>query len=160
MRKYLVPIALFLIAMPAAADAPSDQYDSFDRQNDTLRDNKTGLTWDRRLDPQRSRVVTVTGNYTQAETGCTILQVGGKTGRVPSIKELLTLFDEEPHAEANGSGNSAKYIDSRAFPLFRVDVLYFSSTAVDATNVWTLNFQTGEMKPSAKTDTGAVLCTF
>jgi hypothetical protein len=102
-----------VVASVARADAPigsNAQYGVFDEKNDTIADNRTGLTWDR--DPSSTLV-----SFVGAQTYCATLNRGGlATGwRVPSYKELLTLVDESPHPEYDGTTDVYKAIDSHAF---------------------------------------------
>ena len=52
MKRKLLPravlAAIVLLALPAAADAPRDQYERFDGDSPTVRDFYTRLEWDRR----------------------------------------------------------------------------------------------------------------
>ncbi len=159
MRRYLLPIALFLVALPAGATAPSDQYEPFDRQVVVIVDQKTGLTWERNLDSGSHNAVSINGTYDQMAFACPT-QLSGGGGRIPTIKELLTLLDEAPYAQQIKGKIVATYIDSYAFQNMAVDKPFWSSTPVVGTTdqVWTLDFGTGDMRATPKTANAAVRC--
>ena len=155
MRRFLVPVALFLIAVPAAADAPTGQYGFFDARDQFVHDLKTGLDW--------NRFYSATGSFNAAKTACLGGFSTGSAGRVPTIKELMTIFDEEPHKQfdahaPNGLGFRYSYVDTEAFKDMRLDVFYWSSTDAPGGQVWTLDFGTGAMTAHDKTGNGAVRC--
>lgn len=79
---------------------------------------------------------------------------------MPSIKELLTILDEEPHTEYEFSKVVSKMIDALAFPDTPVDLPYWSSTLVPGTadKYWTLSFKTGLMEARLKTDKAYARC--
>jgi hypothetical protein len=155
-RKLLPRVVLgaLLLALPAAADAPTmpPQYAQFDADSATIKDNFTRLEWDR-----RAIVQNVT--YAVGESGCSFLATLQSTGRLPSIKELLTILDEEPHTEYEFSALVAKMIDAPAFADTPVDLPYWSSTpAPGVDRYWTLSFKTGLMEARLKTDKAHARC--
>ncbi len=139
-------ILVMLVTAPALAEpphAPYDQYESFDGDSPLIVDFQTKLTW------QRS-VVSTTADWATANLYCQ----STFGGRLPTIKELLTLFDEEPHEEYFGQLVTV-YIDPDAFGYHTpVTAPYWTSTPANtqATNVWTLDFKSGEMTAAAKSD--------
>lgn len=152
-RRHLLPRlalgAIVLVAAPAAADAPIDQYEQFDRDTREITDHQTTLVW------QRVLAGTPT-TLTMAEIAC-----GAFGGRIPTVKELLTLVDEEPHQEYQSSTLVTKMIDAQAFPGTKVDLPYWTSTpAVTAAtdDYWTVSFADGVTRPKGKTDTAYVRC--
>lgn len=142
-RKLLprVVLAAILLAIPAAADAPRDQYDRFDGDSVTIRDAFTKLEWDR-------RALLRNVPHGTADAGCAFLDALEGTGRLPTIKELLTILDEEPHDEYQAGKVISKHIDADAFPDddSPVDLPYWSSTPGAAGKVWVLSFATGRME--------------
>jgi hypothetical protein len=155
---YLVraSVLALLVVAPALADAPLDQYDSFDKDDVLIRDKKTILVWQRdiRFTP---------APYSGADGFCALWNGAG--GRIPTIKELLTIFDEAPHKEYNGQ-DVLVYTDPLAFGANRtpIDNTYWSSTPVldslgkPTGKVWTLNFGTGQMVDRAKTEQAYYRC--
>lgn len=135
-----------LVATPALAEpphAPYDQYESFDRNTTLIVDFQTKLTWQR-------AVVSSTAVWATADQYCR-LTFGG---RLPTIKELLTLFDEEPHEEYDGQVVNV-YIDPDAFgDKTPVTAPYWTSTPANAggMQVWTLDFKSGEMARASTTN--------
>jgi hypothetical protein len=98
----------------------------------TIADNRTGLTWQRNVDP---------GRYTwdQAKTYCQGLSLAPGGWRLPSFKELLTLVDPTKASPA---------IDSDAFPATPagpIEDASWSSTPVagQTGRAWAVNFNGG-----------------
>lgn len=141
-----------LVATPALAEpphSPYDQYEAFDRNSPLIVDFQTKLTW------QRS-VFSATETWDNANNYCRFTF----GGRLPTIKELLTLFDEEPHEEYDGQRINV-YIDPDAFGnRTPVAAPYWTSTPANTqgTTVWTLDFKTGEMSAAAKSGDGHYRC--
>jgi len=152
MKRKLLPRAILvaiLLALPAAADAPRDQYDRFDQDSTTIKDAWTKLEWDRR---------SVAKVGFGVDANCSIvpsLSVGPVKGRLPTIKELLTILDEEPHPEYEFGANVSKMIDQVAFAGTPVDAPYWSSTPAGAGKVWVLSFADGTMEAMSTTATMA-----
>lgn len=143
MKRRVLPravLAAILLALPAAADAPSDppQYERFDGDSVTIVDAFTKLEWDRRA------VMTNVG-FATASSGCSFLSTLQGTGRLPTVKELLTIVDEDPHVEYEFGKVVTKMIDAPGFPNTPVDLPYWTSTPAGAGKVWTLSFSTGLM---------------
>lgn len=129
-RRVLPRAILFVLAigLPTWADADSDQYEPFNRQNARITDHYTRLVWERR--------VGVSSKY--AAVTC-------PTGtRLPTLKELLTLVDETPHTEYTSSGTlETKMIDRDAFPDTPVDVPYWTSSPEKSGAYFTVDFASG-----------------
>jgi hypothetical protein len=150
MKRNLLPraiLATVLLALPAAADAPTNppQYAQFLGDTDTITDNFTHLQWDRRT------ILSGLGRGAQLSDGvaiCSTLPVFKplNNGRLPTIKELLTLLDEQPHNEYESGSVVPKMIDQLAFDGTPVDLPYWSSTPAGGGMYWTLSFRTGAMQ--------------
>lgn len=129
--------AVVLVAIPAGAafpHAPTDQYATFDYRSQTIRDLKTKLTWTR---------ATASRNFAGAGAYCATF---GANVRLPTVNELLSLVDEEPHQEYEGLGAVTKHIDPDAFPNTPTDLPYWTSTAdllQGGGRRMTVNFGTG-----------------
>lgn len=144
--------ALVLVAVPAAADAPSDQYERFDTDAATIKDAFTTLEWDR-----RGVITNVTSDI--ASSGCGFLASLGNVGRLPTVKELLTLLDEDPHTEYEFGKLVQKMIDQNAFRGSPVDLPYWTSTPAQGVDMfWTVSFSTGAMQPMAKSAKANARC--
>ena len=91
LRVALVAVA---VALPVSADAPiggsDQQYENFDSGNKVIIDRFTKLAWDRPSDPYPAPT-----SFDAAKAYCETQ----RSMRLPSLKELLTLVDEEPHDE-------------------------------------------------------------
>lgn len=155
-RRFLprAVLAVVLLALPAAADAPRDQYDRFDGDSVTIKDAFTKLEWDR-------HGVLENVTYGAAEGGCPFLPSLENVGRLPTIKELLTLLDEEPHPEYEFGKLVDKHLDGTAFFEAPVNQPYWSSTPAEPGKVWGLSFATGLMQqlptdPSTKANARCV----
>jgi len=136
-------LAVLSVALPATALAPPTQYLGFDTQSTEIQDTKTTLVWDRK------RVVKQ-ADPNAAQTYCATTVFPANNGRVPTIKELLTLVDEEPHAEYDTFFKPPfvqKNLDANAFSEGNspIEKPYWSSTpGPNAGEFWTIDFQTGK----------------
>jgi hypothetical protein len=132
---------VFVVALPATADAPQNppQYAQFDRDSAEITDNFTQLVWDRR------RIQKLAQGATNLYCSSTVFP---GAGRAPTVKELLTLVDEEPHQEYDTSQPPArlvlKAIDPSAFPDTPVDAPYWTSTPAGPGKFWAVDFSTGK----------------
>lgn len=155
-KRRLLPrlvLAAILLALPAAADAPRDppQYEAFVSESTTIRDAFTKLEWDRR-NVLRNVALGV-------DAGCSLVASLENVGRVPTVKELLTILDEEPHDEYEFGKVVPKMIDALAFADTPVDKPYWTSTPAPGVDMfWTVSFSTGEMTPRRKTETAHARC--
>ncbi|MDB5213880.1 MAG: hypothetical protein JWO86_1807 [Myxococcaceae bacterium] len=154
-KRKLLPRAVLvaiLLALPAAADAPPTQYDRFDADSLTIKDTFTKIEWDRKG--------VFKSDFNGAAGNCALLTSLQSSGRLPSVKELLTLVDEEPHLEYEFNDNVPKMIDRGAFGGTPIDSPYWTSTPANAAGdmVWTVSFKTGLMSPIAKTSMANARC--
>ena len=154
--RWLLPRALLaamvLVALPSAADAPRDppQYDRFDGDSTIIKDLRTRVEWDRRAILEKK-------NLAEADLYCSALP-SLPSGRLPSIKELLTILDEEPHNEYEFGKLVPKMIDALAFADTPVDLPYWSSSPTGTGSYWALSFKTGLMVPLADTAQANARC--
>lgn len=145
MKRKLLPraiLAALLLVLPAAANAPPDQYAAFDSEALSIKDVFTGLEWDRR---------TVALVPYGVDANCSIVASLNMLGRLPTVKELLTLLDEQPHPEYEFGMNVSKMFDQGAFDRQPVDKPYWTSTPAGPGKVWTVSFANGLMEPLATT---------
>lgn len=132
LRTLRLPLVLALAVAPVMADAPPDQYRPFVRTDTEIQDPHTQLKWQRAVIAQR--------NYQQAQTACPIGY------RLPTVKELLTLVDEEPHAEYESGQIVTKMIDRNAFPGTPAEAFWTSSIfagSAQPQRAWAVHFGTG-----------------
>ena len=147
-RRVLIPFALALVALPVLADAPPDQYRPFVRTDAEIRDAQTGMIW--------LRAPTTPVAFAGALGAC---PSGVVTYRVPTMKELLTLVDEQPHDEYENGTLVPKAIDGNAFPSTPAVPFWTGSLdAADPSSAWTVDFGTGVAAPRPKTETHPVRC--
>jgi hypothetical protein len=151
-RSLRLATLVLLVALPVAADAPRDppQYDPFDKDTTTIKDNFTKLEWDRR--PSGSGVT-----HDVASGTC------GKdpSWRLPTVKELLSIVDEEPHLEYEFGKNVSKTIDQLAFPDTDVSNAYWTLTPGDGTHAgmhWVVDFTTGKTSLQVDSARGNYRC--
>jgi hypothetical protein len=131
-----------LVALPVSAGAPYDQYGSFTGEDEQITDNFTKLVWVRDVSP--------IGTFATAKLAC------GAGTRLPSMKELLTIVDEEPHLEYENNRVVPKMIDPSAFPDTPGSLFWTSSVDPDDSNkVWTVNFRDGTASATEVTTTQA-----
>lgn len=130
--------SLVFLSVTASADAPPDQYDTFLKTTERIRDRYTVLRWDR-FDIVARSTTTLDDDEKFCQTRTT--QLGGP-GRLPTVKELLTLVDETPHDEVTGGTTvEARAIDRNAFPGTPVALPYVSTAG--AGEFWVVDFTTG-----------------
>lgn len=136
-------VALLLVAPPLLADAPIAQYEPFDKDDTEIRDVHTKLLW------QRDKVANQTKRtYASATASCV-----GFSGRIPTVKELLTLVDEEPFSTYEFGQTVEKAVDQGAFGNFTaVDAAYWSSTPAGGGQRWGISFKDGTMVPLNEND--------
>lgn len=134
-RRRLLRFVVFaaLVVAPAAAAppyAPDDQYLAFTSTDTEISDRKTGLVWQR-------------GTFDEPERQADAIQACANVGRrLPTIKELLTLVNEEPDRVYEDAAVVTKLIDRNAFGTFTpVFDSYWSSTPG-----LTIDFRTGLTK--------------
>ncbi len=128
-----------LFTLPVSADAPVDQYANFDSYSRFITDKHTKLVWERPAAPYPDAM-----KFLDAQAHCTALGAGY---RLPTLKELLTIVDEEPHDEYENTANVARYIDRSAFPKTPAEQ-FWSSSMKDATKAWTVDFGSGDTVPA------------
>ncbi|MBN9165297.1 MAG: hypothetical protein BGO98_21670 [Myxococcales bacterium 68-20] len=141
-----------LVAVPVSADqepgAPNGQYENFTGDDRRIRDKKTGLRWERSV--SASPV-----DFETAKSMCT----GGL--RLPTLKELLTLVDEQPHPayDLKKNANVLKYIDREAFGAETpIDRAYWTSSMDGTSKAWTVDFGSGETVATPTVDGRYVRC--
>lgn len=151
LRLFLLP-AVLLVTLPVAADAPrgptpenpnrEPQYQAFVRDTPVINDNFTKLAWER-FAARTSRT------FAAADTNC----AGAFAGRVPTVKELLTIVDEDPHQVYEFGKTVSKAIDQLAFGSYTgVDLPYWTSTPTGTPDeVWGVSFADGTMVRLNKT---------
>jgi hypothetical protein len=144
LRSFVIACGL-LLTLPVMGGAPSGQYDNFDGNAPTIRDRMTKLRWDRKTSGPMS--------FADAVANCVAPR------RLPSMKELLSLIDEDPHFEYEGTQNVAKWIDGRAFGGDRtIAGAYYWTSSRDGANAFTVNFSDGTTRLDLVTDARHVRC--
>jgi hypothetical protein len=141
--------ALVLSAGPVLADAPIGQYEQFVKDTPTIRDKRTLLEWER-FAPRDKETFAVAG------ANCP------STFRLPTVKELLTLVDEQPHQDYDIAlaKTVTKMIDQSAFGSYTgEDAAYWSSTPTGTANErWGVSFKDGTMVRMAESSAGYARC--
>jgi hypothetical protein len=144
--RTLLLVSLVLVTVPVLADAPPTQYAQFLSDTPTIQDTKTFLEWDRFALREKK-------NFSAAATSC----VG--FGRLPTVKELLTLVDEQPHLEYEFGKTVAKAVDDYAFGDYTgEDVPYWSSTPTGDGQRWGVSFKDGTMAKLPEGGQGYARC--
>ncbi|WP_437995998.1 DUF1566 domain-containing protein [Sorangium sp. So ce185] len=125
----LATVVFSLVRVPSAeADASCDA--RYTISEDTVRDNDTGLTWQRQVDG---------GEYAWSDASlyCKGLQLSGAGWRLPTVFELQTLVDDS-------RGHPA--IDEKAFPETPYEFFWSSSSlANDPNRAWYVSFDIGDV---------------
>jgi hypothetical protein len=104
-------LAAIGVAEHAMSAAPKDQYDIFSPDSSTIVDEQTRLEW--------RRETTADVDFNSAEAACA--QDAGPGFRLPTLRELLTLVDEQPHRIYVDAQELNRQIDPNAFPDTRID---------------------------------------
>lgn len=126
-----------------------------DNGNGTVTDGKTGLIWQQCTvglsDSNCATGSASTQNWQTALTTCNGLSLAGKTWRLPSTNELLSIVDMNKASPA---------IDTSVFPATVASDYWSSSTSVVGTaNAWLVNFFDGYSSGyGAKASTNYVRC--
>ena len=141
--------ALVFFVVPAVADAPRGQYERFDSKSVTIKDTFTKLEWDRR---------SIVKSAQDLAGGACNGRPANPKYRLPTVKELLTILDEEPHLEYEFGKEVSKVIDQLAFPDTPVDLPYWTSSPAAGGQFWTLSFANGLMEPRPIGDALYVRC--
>jgi hypothetical protein len=142
-----------LVPLPGLAVAPPEQYEFFDSGSILIEDKKTFLDWERDAlkDVAHADIGTVCA---------TRPNLAG--GRVPTVKELLTIVDESPHnyydTDRPSPTNVTRTIDPRAFPDTPTDKPYWTSTPAGVGQAWTVNFETGAIEPASTAGVAHLRC--
>lgn len=142
-------LALLVSGGIVHASAPGDQYEFFTPTDETITDRKTKLVWQRRVE---GGLVT----FEQAGLDCAEFyalpgQVDQGQWRLPTVKELMTLVDEQMYGTFEGGQIVYRPIDRNAFPNTPRD-LFWSSTRdfQNQDDIWMVNFSDGrtEKRPA------------
>ncbi len=144
-------LLIFAVAAPVSALAPTDQYEKYVFETETIVDLHTKLEWDRYRDgvPYPAEA-----NWSKAKADC---EAVGK--RLPTLKELLTIVDESPYNTYVVDHNEPRYIDSSAFPKSPDQPFWTSSIVTDnTTKVYVVDFRLGVVDDAFKSDTRRVRC--
>jgi hypothetical protein len=143
LARYAVMIALVLVSPFVLADAPRDQYAPFAGDDPTVTDNFTQLTWLRQAISAQL--------WVNAPGACGAVKTPGPM-RLPTLKELLTLVDENPHPVYLGATTGYKWIDQSAFPDMNtpVDKPYWTMTPAEnagpvVTKAFAVDLATGQI---------------
>lgn len=136
-RAALAAVVVPLLTATASATAPVGRYTA---STDTVRDNRTGLTW---------RSAPLTGSFGQSQAGTECGRIGSGW-RLPTIAELQSIVDITRTSPA---------VDATAFPSTPNAFFWSSSTMMkDTTLGWGVDFSTGSTTFQAKTAVARVRC--
>lgn len=126
-----------------------------DNSDGTVKDNATGLVW-QKCSMGQNQDAACTGaastvNWVGAVGYCTGLGLASKTWRLPNINELKTIVDT---TQASGAT-----INTTAFPATVAGSYWSSTTYAPATSsAWDVNFNNSYFNSSVKTLTNLVRC--
>jgi Protein of unknown function (DUF1566) len=146
----LATLALLVAGGVVHASAPADQYDFFKADTPEIKDDFTKLTWERWPDQTQTRDFAGAVAYCVSKTGA--------GWRLPTVKELLTIVDEETNGTFEGGEIVYRAIDRNAFPnTVRADYWSASHDPSDP-EAWVVNFETGASKSLGETQPAYVRC--
>jgi hypothetical protein len=138
-------MALSFVTGAASANAPAGRYTI---SGATVYDTRTKLTW-------QQAVPTTTYAWSDAKSYCgtatLAASLGGTGWRLPTVRELSTLFD--------ASQTSGASIDQSAFPSTPA-AFFWTSTPVagSSTSAWTVYFANSGPNPATSTTLYNVRC--
>ena len=155
MKRTIAVLALagsmIALALAVHADAPPDQYAIFQAQTPTITDSYAKLEWERF--PEDNRLAGDAGadggtwaayqTFSNARTRCGNL---GNGWRLPTVKELLTIVDEDPHKIYVDGSTPFLYVDRNAFPTAFPEPYWTSSAQAGTLAAWTVDFLDGKPK--------------
>lgn len=155
MSRFWVPAlalgAVATVVCAARAAAPPEQYQAFDTTSTQICDRQTGLLWQRRVSGEER-------NFDAAQRTC------AAPLRLPTVKELLSLVDEDRHLAQRGSQEVLVAADRAAFSELPTAPVWTSTgNAPDAPNGlsdrrFVVNFASGEATLLRPEDNAFVLC--
>jgi hypothetical protein len=128
---------------------------SFKDSNDgTIRDNTTGLIWQKCSRGQNNDATctgaAITTTWATAITYCNGLSLAGKIWRLPHINEFKTIVD---------TTKSNPAIDFNVFPSTDLDFFWSSTTfATSSLSAWYVAFTNGNVETGIKTNGNKVRC--
>ena len=123
-------------------DGPSS--DQFTTDDDLVFDSVTGLVWQRNVPRDRA-------TYAAADSACSSLSLGGKTGwRLPTRIELASITDYRRQLPAT---NPAVFLGTPNAPFWTA-----SAYAPNASDAWTCDFRDGTYTNTARTQSLAYRC--
>ncbi len=135
-----LPVVLVLtLAVGARGDAPPDQYFTFSPASLIIIDAHTTLIWLRAPVKKDMASPNSAIAYVGALQLCTNLNAGW---RLPSIRELLSIVDEQPHSEHVGGKDVSIFIDANAFPA-TTPQRFLAASPDPANGVWWVDFSSG-----------------
>ncbi len=153
------PALIVFVTALASANAPGDQYDLFSSSQSFITDPHTKLEWQRYATPKWMKVDHLTAQSTCATATSS---TGGKY-RLPTVRELLTLVDEDLDNawDPEAGATVPTHIDPNAFPTTPSDVFWTMSPGTSQAGYFkVVNFGTGETGELLGTDLVAyVRCT-
>ncbi len=148
LRVGLVSLVVVLASV-AHARAPSGQYETFGPTDDTIRDARTKLIWQRMVTPQLT--------WEAASQFCSTIKLGGLVARLPSVKELLSIVDEDVNYVYVGTDVlESRAIDKFAFP--DTPGTYFWTSTKAGGDALVIDFRDGKTQKLARDLKLAVRC--
>lgn len=137
----------------AHGDAPKDQYAIFQPQTTLIRDQKTLLEWERYPEKnlQDGAAISPTMKHAEATARCASYGM-----RLPTVKELLTIVDEDPHKVYADGSEGLVYVDRNAFPTTARGGYFTSSPS--GGQVFVVDFSTGLVTTANPTDDRYARC--
>jgi hypothetical protein len=153
-RALIVVIAAIAVVAPAMATSPPDQYDKFDESSLEIHDLQTHLIWQRNAS---------SSGYTfdEAIAYCSSLATPSKAWRAPTLKELITIVDEQPVSQSSNGNLVYTTVDLNAFPNTpRAYAWTSTGDAQDGMQAWVVNFANGQTVTLLRTTTLNVRCVY
>lgn len=147
-RLVVVGVALLVPAL-GLADAPAKQYKPYLSNDPFVQDDFTGLQWERDSSPAKAIF---------AASACSTRNPRLNANfRLPTLRELATLLDNQPRKTIYEGASKDLHVDQSAFPRSNPDV-YWTLTQAPSGDVFVIDFSSGEIRTMAPTATAFVRC--
>jgi len=139
----LLGLAVLFVPAVVYGDAPKSQYAQYLPQDEFIRDLNTTYHWQRKASEAS---VPLRDSY------CSL-----PLYRVPTVRELATLIDNQPRTVLVGTTQRTLYIDQNAFPRTPPEPFWTATRAPDG-RVFVVDFGTGRVRLQAPTEKAYVRC--
>lgn len=148
-RRCVVAGAALLLPAIGLADAPTGQYKPYLSTDPFVQDAATSLQWERDSSPTKAPLGASACSGRNPRLNVNF--------RLPTLRELATLLDNQPRKTLYNGSSSDLHIDQNAFPRSNPDV-YWTLTQAPNGEMFVIDFATGEIRTLPRNGTAFVRC--